>query len=134
MTKPAPGRKGLILFAHGARDPAWAEPLIALRDRVRAAAPNVPTALAFLELMTPSLADAVAELVDAGCDDIRIVPIFFGRGGHLKHDLPILVERAQAQCPSVRLSTATFAGDDDGVLEALAAFCLRALQRVAATN
>ena len=40
---------GLLLFAHGARDPNWARPFQAVADRVRAARPGVPVELAFLD-------------------------------------------------------------------------------------
>jgi sirohydrochlorin cobaltochelatase len=32
---------GLILFAHGARDPRWAEPFLAIAERIRVADPAV---------------------------------------------------------------------------------------------
>src|SRR5215831_7041888 len=81
-------RRGLILFAHGARDPGWAEPFETLAARVRALAPDTPVRLAFLELMTPDLGAAAAELIASGAQSIRIVPIFLGPGGHLRRDLP----------------------------------------------
>jgi sirohydrochlorin cobaltochelatase len=43
----------VILFAHGAREPVWAQPLESIRDRLRAA--GTPVELAFLEFMSPSL-------------------------------------------------------------------------------
>jgi len=46
---------GLILFAHGARDPRWALPFEAVAARVRAQRPGVPVRLAFLEFMAPTL-------------------------------------------------------------------------------
>ena len=32
--------RAIVLFAHGARDPRWAEPFEAVAGRVRAAAPD----------------------------------------------------------------------------------------------
>jgi sirohydrochlorin cobaltochelatase len=69
---------GLILFAHGARDPRWALPFEAVAARVRAARPGVPVRLAYLEFMAPSLPDAGAELARAGCTRIEVVPMFLG--------------------------------------------------------
>ena len=46
---------GLLLFAHGARDPNWARPFQAVADRCRAARGEGRVALAFLEFMTPDL-------------------------------------------------------------------------------
>jgi len=56
-------QKSLILFAHGARDPAWAEPFERLRALAQASLPEVRVALAFLELMTPGLPQLVQQQV-----------------------------------------------------------------------
>ncbi|HZW73593.1 MAG TPA: cobalamin biosynthesis protein CbiX, partial [Caldimonas sp.] len=34
--------QALVLFAHGARDPRWADPFEAVAERIRAAAPDLP--------------------------------------------------------------------------------------------
>ena len=117
--------KALILFAHGARDPAWAEPFEALAARVRALSPNTPVRLAFLELMEPDLDGAVAEILAGGADAVRIVPIFFGQGGHLRRDLPALVGLLRRKHPQARFECAPPVGEDDDVLDAIAAYCLR---------
>ena len=40
-----PAKPGLILFAHGARDPRWAIPFEAVAERVRKDLPNLLDAL-----------------------------------------------------------------------------------------
>lgn len=47
--------QGLILFAHGARDPRWALPFEQVAQRVRAMRPGLVVSLAYLELMPPRL-------------------------------------------------------------------------------
>ncbi|MGZ2745746.1 sirohydrochlorin chelatase [Burkholderia stagnalis] len=115
---------GIVLFGHGARDPRWAEPFERLAARLRAAAPASPVSLAFLELMTPSLDTAVAAQVAAGCTRITVVPVFFGQGGHVRRDLPQLVDACRAAHPGVAIRCATAVGEDDGVLDAIARYCL----------
>ena len=117
--------RALILFAHGAREPSWAEPFEALSARVRALAPETPVRLAFLELMKPDLAAAVDELGGEGVDSIRIVPIFLGQGGHLQRDLPQLVAALRGKYPTMTFTVAPPAGEDHDVLDAIAAYCLR---------
>jgi len=119
--------RGLILFTHGSREPGWAEPFEQLAARVRVAAPQAQVRLAFLELMQPDLAGAAAQLVSAGVDTIRIVPIFLGQGGHLRRDLPLLVNDLRAQFPEAKFAYGPAAGDDAGVLDAIAAYCVRQL-------
>src|SRR5258708_28057518 len=120
--------RGLILFAHGARDPQWAEPFEAVVARVRALTPTTPVRLAFLELMQPDLDAAAADLVAVGVDTIRIVPIFFGQGGHLRRDLPARVEVLRAKHVETVFECAQPAGEDSAVLDAIARFCVQGLK------
>ncbi len=84
--------QGLVLFAHGARDARWAEPFERLRDRVAGAAPQTQVMLAYLEMMQPDLPTAAAKLYVEGCRSIVLVPIFLGQGGHVREDLPRLLQ------------------------------------------
>ena len=52
---------GLLLFAHGARDPRWAAPFEAVAAAVRGARPGTPVQLAYLEFMSPTLLEAGAQ-------------------------------------------------------------------------
>ena len=116
---------GVILLAHGARDPRWAEPFVRVAGKVRRGAPDLPLALAYLEGLPPDLDAAARALAAAGATAIRIVPLFFGRGGHLREDVPALIARIAATLPGVAFELAEPAGEDDQVVEAIAAFCLR---------
>ena len=116
---------GLVLFAHGARDPRWAEPFERLRERVARALPDSRVKLAYLEFMAPDLAAAARELCAAGCTTIVLVPVFLGQGGHVRKDLPALFQDAVARHPQCRFRLAGAAGEDDAVLDALAAYCVQ---------
>jgi sirohydrochlorin cobaltochelatase len=118
--------RAIVLFAHGARDPRWAEPFEAVAARVRAAAPACPVALAYLELMAPSLDDAVTGLVAAGTTWIDVVPLFLGTGGHLRQDLPPRIEALRAAHPEVRIRLHPAIGEHAAVVEAMAAATIAA--------
>ncbi len=120
---------GLILFAHGARDPRWALPFEAVAAQVRAAQPGVQVRLAFLELMAPSLPDMGAELAGLGCERVDVLPLFLGAGGHVRRDLPALVEGLRQAFPAVQFRLHHAAGETAPVIHALA---LAALDAVAA--
>jgi sirohydrochlorin cobaltochelatase len=115
--------RALILFAHGARDASWAEPFEQLAAKVRAVTPGHQVRLAFLELMHPDLAEAAAELVRRGATAISVVPIFLGSGGHIRRDLPTLIQELRARHPGVEFNCATPAGENGAVLDAIAAYC-----------
>ena len=120
-------QRALILFGHGARDARWAEPFVRLQTLLRGLMPNVSVELAFLELMTPSLPEIVARLVQDGCDSINVVPVFFGQGGHVLRDLPLLAERLRLEYPALDLQLAKAVGEDEGVLRSIAAYCVSTL-------
>jgi sirohydrochlorin cobaltochelatase len=121
---------GLVLFAHGARDPRWREPFDRLLGLV-AGRHRGPTACAFLELMSPDLPTACRQLAADGADRIVVVPLFLGTGGHLRKDLPALLEAA-ARSAGVPVSGVPAAGEQPAVLAALADYCLSALPEAGA--
>jgi sirohydrochlorin cobaltochelatase len=114
---------GVVLFGHGARDPRWREPFEKLLSIV-AASHGGPVALAFLELMSPNLGDACKALVQRGARRIVVVPVFLGVGGHLRRDLPELVEAAQRDTP-VPIEVVPAIGEDADVVNAIAGYCVK---------
>jgi sirohydrochlorin cobaltochelatase len=113
--------RGLVLFAHGARDPRWAEPFEAIAQAVRERAPGVAVRLAYLELMAPDLGAAADALAREGCTRIDVLPLFLGTGGHLRRDLPPLVAAVQARHGSVEVRLHAAAGEAPAIIAALAA-------------
>jgi sirohydrochlorin cobaltochelatase len=117
----------LVLFAHGARDPRWAEPFERIQAAVRARRDGAVVELAFLEIMQPALADAVATLVAAGHRRITIAPLFMAQGGHLREDLPKLLETIRASHAGVDFTVLPAVGDVEPILNAIADWLVSAL-------
>ena len=120
------GLPAIILFAHGARDARWAEPFVRIASKVRAEAPALQVEIAYLEHIEPNLEQASRRLAKLGATSIRVVPLFLGRGGHLRVEVPRLVSATAARVPGVAIELVSPAGEDDGVIDALAAYCVRA--------
>ena len=119
----------IILFAHGARDPEWARPVEALRGHLVQRQPGTVVRTAFLEFMHPTLEAAIDEIVSSGTRHISIVPVFLAQGGHLKRDLPDMLERARTRHPEVILHLTGTVGEQDEVIAAMAS----AVERMRAT-
>ncbi|GAB3409685.1 CbiX/SirB N-terminal domain-containing protein [Massilia agilis] len=119
--------RALVLFAHGARAPGWAAPFERLRALAAARLPDCSVSLAFLELMSPSLPDEVAALAARGVDEVTVVPVFLGKGGHLQRDLPALIERLRSAHPGLQIKVAGPVGEDEAVLAAMAEYCISSL-------
>ena len=110
-------KEGIVLFAHGSRDAEWARPFEKIGSLLARSMPAHAVRVAYLEHMTPSLGEALAELAALGVGSVRVVPLFFGLGGHLKQDLPRLVEEARINLPVLIESPI---GEQPQVIEAIA--------------
>ncbi|GAB2806641.1 sirohydrochlorin chelatase [Streptomyces daliensis] len=118
----------LVAVGHGSRDPRAERTLRELCVRVRALRPGLRVELAHIELNAPLLPDALADLPaprpgaetggesgpGAGCGAV-LVPLLFGRGFHVKHDIP----RALAAAPHLDARAAAPLGPHPLLAEAL---------------
>ncbi|HSN34665.1 MAG TPA: CbiX/SirB N-terminal domain-containing protein [Ideonella sp.] len=119
--------RGLLLFAHGARDVRWARPFEDVVARVRESAPDVAVELAFLEFMSPRLPEAGARLAAAGCIEVTVLPLFLGAGGHVRKDVPGLFADLQRAHPGTRWTLAPAIGEADVLVQAMARVALERL-------
>ena len=117
-------KSSIILFAHGARDPEWAAPFRRIAARLREERSNLPVQLAFLDLMQPALADAVSGMAAEGIARITLVPLFLAQGGHLKEDLPRLLDDIRRGHPGVTIDVTQAIGDSEVLTAAIADWAL----------
>ncbi len=139
---------GIILFAHGSRDPLWRGPIEAVAKRIRAEHHKLPVACAYLELCEPSLIDATSSmLIQIKIDHqiainsianyaysitasgskrlkIRIVPMFLGMGKHAREDLPELATTLRSAHPEVEFEITPTVGEDARVTALLASLAI----------
>ncbi len=140
-TPPASQPDGILLFAHGSRDPLWKRPMEAVAARIASAQPQLHVACAYLELCEPSLPDAAAQMIaqlnqstintiaicadsmpvsGSKCLRIRILPMFLGMGKHAREDLPEITAQLRARHPAVIFEIAPAVGEDERVIALLA--------------
>lgn len=122
MTTPHP--TGIVLFAHGSRDPLWHRPIEAVAAHMRQLAPQTLVVCAYLELSTPDLPAAVADLVAQGARAVRIVPMFLGVGRHAREDLPALVHSLRVQYHHIPILLQDAVGENPRMVELLAHIAL----------
>ena len=118
-------KRGIVLFGHGSRNPAWAEPFRQLCEEIERQQPDALVSLGFLELMEPSLPAAIASLAESGAAEIIIVPIFIAAGNHVREDLPRLAADAMRAHPGLQVRMAPSLGEAPEMLAAMAAYALR---------
>ncbi len=120
-------QRGLILFAHGSRDPQWRAPMEAVAARAAALEPGATVRCAYLELMAPDLPACAGEMVAQGATAITILPMFLGVGRHAREDLPLLVADLEKQYPQVSFELRPAIGEDARVVDMLARIALAAV-------
>ena len=111
-------KEGILLFAHGSREPEWAAPFERIASQL---SEKFFVEVAYLERMRPTLEEAVAALAAKGARRIRIVPVFLGVGGHIKEDLPKLADAARARHPDAEIVLERAIGERKEVTDAIAA-------------
>ncbi len=136
---------GILLFAHGSRDPLWKRPIEAVAAQIAHSKPALPVACAYLELCEPSLADAASSMISQlqanaiknvaasaystrtfGQNPlkIRVLPMFLGMGKHAREDLPELAAQLRAAHPEVEFEIAPAVGEDERVTQLLATLAI----------
>jgi sirohydrochlorin cobaltochelatase len=121
-------KRALLLLAHGARDPRWAAPFEDLAQRLRSLAPDAQVRLSYLDFIAPDLSSAGAELARAGNERIDVMPLFLGSGGHVRNDVPRLLDALRQEHPQVQWHLHSAIGEVSAVIDAMALACLAAAE------
>lgn len=115
---------GVIVFAHGSRDPLWRLPVESVAQQIARSDPAVAVSCAYLELCEPDMATAARQMVGAGATRVRVLPLFFGMGKHAREDLPQLMRELQQAHPQVAFEQLPAAGEDPRLTALLAQIAL----------
>jgi len=118
--------KALLIVAHGSRR-------VSSNDEVRDLAARVgelaggrfdQVQAAFLELAEPSIPDGIQACIDAGADEVVVMPYFLSAGRHVSEDIPAEVARKQCEHPQVAIRLADYLGAQPGIADLLLAGAL----------
>ncbi|CAN5503343.1 hypothetical protein BH10PSE17_BH10PSE17_25500 [soil metagenome] len=123
-------RDAIVLFAHGARDPAWGVPLERLAALLAEHRPSTVIVRAFLELQTPTLDEAVARLLNEGPATVVVMPVFWARAGHVAHELDPAVEVLRGRHPESSFDILPVLSELPGLLETIAATVAKQLTEI----
>ncbi|MGQ9762940.1 MAG: sirohydrochlorin chelatase [Thermogutta sp.] len=94
-SQPALAQTGVIIIAHGSPSVRWNQAVAKAVDTVRERLAKEPqicsVQLAYLEMVKPTIADAVSESTARGCRRIVAVPMFIAASGHVLYDVPVVL-------------------------------------------
>jgi len=94
--RSTPGRLGLLVVGHGSRRGPANDLLHAVTEALAGRVPAHAVEAAFLEIARPTIAEAYAALVAAGCERIVVHPYFLYPGAHTVSDIPAALREAAA--------------------------------------
>ncbi|MDF7808247.1 CbiX/SirB N-terminal domain-containing protein [Pontiellaceae bacterium B12219] len=109
--------RALLVVAHGSRRKESNDEVRRLTIRIEEnSGPAFDlVSCAFLEISSPQIDSAIADLVDAGATTIKVFPYFLAAGTHVVQDIPRLIEEAEANYPSVHLEILPHLGALQGI-------------------
>jgi sirohydrochlorin cobaltochelatase len=104
---------GLLVVGHGTADAEGAEETRSLSRLIATHLPGVPVELGFLEVIEPTIDQAVHALAARGCRHLVAAPLLLFTAGHARRDVPAaLAEAAATAGVSVRQAEAMGAHAD----------------------
>ena len=109
--------KALLIVSHGSRRKDSNDEVRRLTDRIRENAGPAfdKVECAFLELTSPLLDSAIADLADDGATDIKIFPHFLASGTHVHNDIPCIVEEEKSNYPQIHFEILPHLGALQGI-------------------
>ena len=84
-------------MGHGTADPVGAEETRQVAALVARMLPEVAVELGFLEVIGPSIGDALARLAARGCTEVVAAPLLLFTAGHARRDVPEAVRAGAAR-------------------------------------
>ncbi len=112
-----PDADALLLMAHGSPHEAANAPIFRVAEALKAH--YGATQFGFMELNTPTIAEAATLLREQGAKRIVAAPYFLQLGGHVAEDLPEAVASAQAQHPEMTFTLSDYLSYDPLLLEVI---------------
>lgn len=109
--------KALLIVAHGSRRKESNEEVRRLANRIKEnAGPAFDLVMgAFLEISSPQIDSAVADLIDEGATEIKVFPYFLSAGTHVVSDIPRLIKEEKENHPQVHFEMLPHMGALQGI-------------------
>ena len=109
--------KALLIIAKGSRNKNSNDEIRRLADRINE---NLGPAFglatsAFLDISSPHIDSAVADLVEEGATEVQVLPYYLSGGTNVTKDIPAAIEEEKAKYPTVRFEILPHFGALQGI-------------------
>lgn len=109
--------KGLVVLAHGSKVEETNDILLRILDEVKAGVSYDLVEGAYLQLMDPSLEEAVDRLYEKGCKDMVIFPFFLFDGNHIREDIPNEIDKIKEKYTDINVKFLKNIGYDSKLVD-----------------
>jgi sirohydrochlorin cobaltochelatase len=104
MPQTSPSSPAVLLIGHGTRRAAGVAEFHHLADQLRQALPDRVCLAGFLELVEPGVPEALETLRQQGFHRIIALPALLMAAGHVKNDIPVMLNAFQSEHPDVQIA------------------------------
>ena len=104
MIQPPTSPPAVLLIGHGTRLAAGVAEFRALADQLQQALPDRACLAGFLELVEPDLPEALEQLRREGFRRVTALPALLMAAGHVKNDIPAILNAFQAEHPGMSIA------------------------------
>lgn len=104
--------KGVILVAHGSREPSAQKEFFTLINLLKPMLPGCMVEGAFLQFSPKTIESSLDELDKSGVNDVILLPYFLFNGVHSKKNIPSLVEKYLSLHSHMKIKIGSVLGAD----------------------
>jgi sirohydrochlorin cobaltochelatase len=115
----AQGKTAIVLIGHGSRNPQGNDEFLAFCDRLAARHPERIFVPCFIEFHDVLVAEGVDRAVALGARRVVAVPVILLAAGHVKLEIPGILDEARARHPGVEIVYARNIGVCDATVRML---------------
>lgn len=117
--------KNLLIVAHGSRREESNLEIQRLAKKVAAGMPPVidDVLVAFLELASPSIDEAINSCFTRGAKEIIVLPYFLSAGNHVVEDIPREISKAMEKWPDKKIMIPPYIGAADEMPNLISKCC-----------
>jgi len=112
--------KAVLYIGHGTRSKKGADEARAFISRVSARVDVPIQEISFLELTEPSIEEGFARCMEKGATEVTVVPLFLLAAGHIKQDIPSVLEELRSTYHDVSIDVKDPFGVQGTILDAVA--------------